>query len=153
MPPSKHRSMYVLQPRFGVLIVLFLPVQKRAPILASRMHQHMCKHFPTKENWPVPGVPVTGIWFGFGPSVLHQDMETIESFITIPLSRGMVGGTVLVFPQLLQGFLCQPGDFCAFDGAALLHGLTLPTLRDHASRICLSMWIDKRLTEANLTPQ
>ena len=88
---------------------------------------------------------------GFGPSVLQRDKGTIESFITIPLSIGMAGGTVLVFPELLHGFLCQPGDFCAFNGAALLHGLTLPTLTEDASRLCLSMWINPIFTEETLT--
>ena len=111
----------------------------------------MNEHFPDKAKWPVPGIPITGIWFGYGPTVLHRDDNTTKSFVTIPLSEGMAGGTVLTFPELQQGFLCQPGDICAFDGFSWLHGVTLPTMQDNSRRMCISMWIDKRITQNNLT--
>ena len=100
-----------------------------------------------KSSWPVPEVPVTCLWYGCGPTILHKDDSLIGPFITVPLAVGMAGGTVLVFPEIQHGFYCQPGDMCAFDGEDLLHGLTIPSLKDSSYRLVLSMWIDSRIID------
>lgn len=120
----------------------------KAPEIAKRMEDEMHSRFSSEETWPVrKGVPATGVWLGCGPSILHKDKKTTSFFITIPLALGMAGGTVLTFPEILQGFYTQPGDMCAFDGENLLHGCAMPSLTERAIRVCVSMWIDKRIQD------
>ena len=123
-------------------------LQGVAPALHAEMTKVMESAYGSdKSTWPCPCVPVTSLWFGCGPSVLHKDVHVSPPFITVPLAVGMAGGTVLAFPEIMHGFYCQPGDMCAFDGSSLLHGLTVPTLCDESIRLVLSMWIDSRVIE------
>lgn len=116
------------------------------PSLHAKMTDTMVGAFgEDKTAWPVPGVPVTCLWYGCGPTILHKDDHAMSPFLTVPLSIGMAGSTVLVFPELQHGFYCQPGDICAFDGTEFLHGLTLPSLTGTSSRLVLSLWIDMRI--------